>query len=115
MQNYINPIFTQPRQATDIDLINEVRKILIESGLNKEMIEAYNTHVYIVDAENKCPEAQRFLLNRFCNIQLISFGVSTTEERYCLVDSGLYTEWLRLFKNKIIPTAINLRLPKIIT
>lgn len=115
MSNPINPIFTQAREPTDIDLISEVRILLKSSGLNKELMEAYDTHQYIVDGSLLRPEAQRFLLNRFWNIQLISFGVETTEERYCLLDCGDYSEWLRLFKAKILPTAIRLRLPKVIT
>lgn len=115
MSNSINPIFTQPRETTDTDMISEVREMLRSSGLNHELVSAYDTHQYIIDASTLRPEAQRFLLNRYWNIQLISFGIETSEERYCLLDCGDYTEWLRLFRTKILPTAVRLRLPKIIT
>lgn len=114
MNSNINPIFTQPRQPEDTDMVSLVREKLISAGLAKEVIEAFDTDQYIKDAVNLAPEGQRFLLNRFWHIQLINCGTATIEERYCLLDSGDYKEWIRLFSLKILPTAISLRLPKLI-
>lgn len=115
MTTNLHPAFTQPREETDIDLVQSVRALLQSSGLKQELLDAFETNQYIKDAATMRPEGQRFLLNRFWSIQLINFGTSTIEERYCLIDCGSYEEWLRLFQLKIVPTCVRLRLPKIIT
>lgn len=107
-------VFTDPRQDGDIDLIAETRVLLVNSGLSNEVNLHYDTNRYIKDASLMRPEGQRFLLNRFWNLQLLSTQASTVDERYCLVNNGEYSDWLRLYKQKILPFAIAHRLPKTI-
>ena len=103
------------RQPGDLNLILEVRQALIEVGLLQEVQQAFDTNHYILDGLEKIPEVQRYLLNRFWNLQLLTVkDVSTLDERFCLVPDGAVEDWLRLFKQKILPFAIQHRLPRII-
>lgn len=107
-------LFTTQRQPGELDLISEVRNILCAAGLNKEVERSYDTNQYIIDGANLTTEAQRFLLNRFWNIQLIALGVNSVEQRFCLIDSGEYKDWIKLFKESIVPYAVSNRLPMLL-
>lgn len=114
MQTTQPPIETKPfdnRQPTDIDLISAVRDLLNESGLQQEVINNFDTSIYIQDALQMNPDGQRFLLNRFWNLQLLIVNAVTVEERFCLISTGEFNDWLRLFTAKILPCAITHRLP----
>lgn len=104
-------LFTNLRTVGEIDLVTEVRNILCSVGLTKEVAESYDTNQYIIDAAPLCPEAQRFLLNRFWNLQLLAIGITSVEQRFCLIDSGEYKDWIKLFKESIVPFAVSNRLP----
>lgn len=101
----------QTNNASGVDLVSEVRTILIESGLAKEVAENFDTNGFVRDAINIPFEGQRFLMNRYWNLQLLQLGVTSIEERFCLIDEGGMTEWIRLFKEKILPTLVSKRLP----
>lgn len=111
----INPIFTETRLPKDIDLIEEVRKRLIAAGLQKEVSVAYESNQYILDASRMRPEAQRFLLNRYWHLQMVSLGTESIEQRYCLIQTGEFKDWLKLFDQMILPLCIKIRLPRILT
>lgn len=112
--NETNNIFVSERQENDFNIVEEVRKILHSSGLAVECQNAFDTNQYIIDAQRIGPDGQRFLLNRYWNLQLLSLGVSSIEERFCLIESGNYSDWVRLFKSKIIPCLVKNRLPRVI-
>jgi hypothetical protein len=111
----INPLFTEPREPKDIDLVKCIRDLLVESGLNQQVIIAFDTNEDIINASAMRPEAQRFILNRFWHSQLIGFGVKTIEHRYCLLPTGDHSWWLKIFREKILPMCIELRLPIVLT
>jgi hypothetical protein len=104
-------IFLKERAPEDLDLVESVRNLLVNSGLLPEVMKNFDNSNYIRQASSLQPEAQRFLLNRFWNLQLLVVEQSTIEERFCLITTGEYTDWLRLFKDKILPCAIANRLP----
>jgi hypothetical protein len=105
--------YTEPRHPEDRDLVAEVRNLLVASGLAMEAQKAYDTHNYIVEACIRRPLTQRFLLNRFWNLQLIMAPKPSIEERSCLIVDGSIDEWLHLFKAKILPFLIETRLPAV--
>ena len=105
-------IFLQERKHDDIDLVSSVRQLLADSGLLPQVIMFFDNNQNILDAINRPPEAQRFLLNRYWNLQLLLVNDNTIEERFCLIPNGEYCDWLRLFKNKVLPCAIVNRLPR---
>lgn len=104
-------IFLKERAPEDLDLVESVRDLLVSSGLLPEVIKNFDSSKYIQQAEHLQPEGQRFLLNRYWNLQLLIVDQSTIEERFCLITNGEHTDWLRLFKDKILPCAIANRLP----
>lgn len=104
-------VFTAERLDTDICLVSSVREMLVASGLLPNVIVYFDTNNYIQEAYKMRPEGQRFLLNRFWNLQLLVIDVNTVDERFCLISNGECIDWLRLFKQKILPCAILHRLP----
>ena len=107
-------VFTESRQESDICLVTTVRNMLAESGLLPNVINNYDTCSYIQEAYKMRPEGQRFLLNRFWNLQLLVIDKNTIDERFCLISNGEVSDWLRLFKEKILPCAILNRLPTVL-
>lgn len=105
-------IFLQTRKPDDLDMIAQVRQLLGDSGLLPQVVQFFDTSKFIIDGINRPPEAQRFLLNKFWNLQLLLVNENTIEERFCLIPNGEYCDWLRLFKDKILPCCIAHRLPR---
>ena len=99
------------RQEGELDLVAEVRKALVESGLLQKVIDAYDNNRFIVEASGKASSVQRFLLNRYWNQELIFSEKPSIEERYCLIPNGTVEDWLRLFKAKVLPFVIAHDLP----
>ena len=107
-------LYKTQRTTDDIDLVQETRRILTEAGLGQEVAIAFDSNPYVLDALTKKPEVQRYMLNRFWNIQLLTANAESFEERYCLIPNGNVLDWLRLFAEKIVPFAVTHRLPKVI-
>jgi len=102
--------YRQEKSADDIDLIAEVRGILISSGLFNKLA-AYDNNRFILEAKGKTSSAQRFLLNRFWSSQLSQAKKVSIEQRYSLIPNGEITDWLRLFKSCVLPFIIENNLP----
>lgn len=112
--NAANPqsnIFSSPRQEGELDLVSICRTMLVEAGLMQSVTAAFDQNQYIRDAISLGPEAQRFLLNKFWHLQLISLGCDTQKERFCLLDQGDYNEWIRCFREAVLPKVIEYKLP----
>lgn len=105
--------YLQKPQEGEIDLVATVRTILQENGLGQNIL-AYDSNLHIQQAIGKNQEAQRYILNRFWNIQLLDCSDISIDERYCLIPNGTIQEWLNLFKTKVLPFCIKNNLPKAI-
>jgi hypothetical protein len=103
--------YQQVREPGDRDLVAEVRQKLIQAGVPMESMVHFNNHQNIIDASNKKPEAQRFLLNRYWNIQLLNCPKTSADERFCLIPNGTLDDWMRLFEAKVLPFIITNGLP----
>jgi hypothetical protein len=101
------------REEGDTDLICACVDVLKESGLGQKIDIFLDNHNIISGIKLK-PEAQRFLLNQYWRVQLMSAPVSSTNERFNLIDTGTPSDWLRLFKQFIIPFIVEHDLPKVI-
>jgi hypothetical protein len=44
------------------------------------------------------PGIQRFHINRYWRVELAKLSVDTMDLRFCLVDTGQISDWLRLFR-----------------
>ena len=110
MQSGVNAYF-QPKPFGDIDLVDEVRQALLGAGLHANVAAAYDNNRFIVDAVGKPSNVQRHLLNRYWSQQLMSTFVPSMDERYCLIPNGEVSDWLKLFKQKVLPFAIANNLP----
>lgn len=103
--------YHQPKDAADVDLIQAVRDHLNNSGLNNRVTAFYDSNRFIIEARDKNSNAQRFLLNRYWSLQLMTSPKPSTEERFCLIPNGTTEDWLKLFKNKVLPFVIENNLP----
>ena len=104
-------LFTKPRGENEINLIGEVRSLLMQSGLSAN-VPAFDSNRYIKDGVDLGPQAQRFLLNRFWTLQLMQLPVNTQDARFCLIDTGSYKDWLRLFCDRVLPLVQEHQLPR---
>lgn len=107
----MNQDYFKPRTEGEIDLVAEVRNILVSSGLGQN-IGNYDDNRIIVDAVDKSSAVQRFQLNRFFALQMVMVNANSTEERFCLIPNGNVSDWLILFKSKVLPFLIEHNLPK---
>lgn len=58
------------------------------------------------------PGIQRFLINRYWRETLGLYKENTLQVRQCLIDSGSFEDWLRLFEQGVIPCVLRNTLPK---
>lgn len=107
--------FFMPRLENEIDLVSEVRNILIEAGLGNILADTYDSHHFILEAVNKPSHVQRYFMNRYWNLQLMTIPSKSIEQRYCLIPNGEISDWLKLFKQSVIPFLIGNNLPIRIT
>ena len=105
-------LFHRQRQEFEIDLIQDVRKLLVDSGLNDKVTAAYDNNHFILNAMTANAEVQRYALNRFWNLQLVQSAAPSTQERFCLITNGSGVDWFTLFKAKVLPFIISNDLPK---
>ena len=96
--------FNESRQPGDIDLVNEITFILI--SVNHPEPTNWTKDPIIIEAMNAAPKLQRFLINRYWRTQLGLCTQSTTRERFCLVDTGSYEEYLTIFKDAVAPSIV---------
>lgn len=111
MSNAAIQEYLQVRQPADFDLVAHVRQMLINAGSHPEAISAYDNHHLVLEAMDKVPTIQRFLLNRFWMLQLMSCPAVSTKERYCLIPNGSIDDWVRLFGDTVLPFATRNNLP----
>lgn len=106
-------ILDRKRQENEVDLISECARVMTESGLGQK-IDIFLSNHTIADAKDLDPIAQRFLLNQYWRLQLMTASVSSTNERFNLLDSGEPNDWLRMFAQFVIPFLVEQDLPKVI-
>lgn len=97
--------------VNEINLVNEVNQLLIESGLVKEAQENFISKPSIVSIKDCDFMIQMDVLNTFWRIQLSRFGAESQNARYCLVDRAEPKQWLKLFKDAVLPFIISKNLP----
>lgn len=104
----VSDIFTAPRQANDLDLLQEVTKLLEKAGHPNP--NGWTSDARLQEAQGANPKLQRFLINRYWRLKLGSLGIDTTTQRYCLFDEGPDTSWLQTFDNVIVSTVVTYQL-----
>ena len=110
-QSHAVPTAAELIQAED-NLLEYVRSIMIDAGLNQRVHEAYDNNQYIKDAQGTPVNMQRFLLNRFWMLQVLSVDAPSHDVRFSLIDTGSFRDWKRLFKDVVLPFAVQHNLPR---
>lgn len=111
-QKYDFEKFMQPRQADDIDLVAVIRSILVPFGLENKLQLYFDTDDFIVQAQSKRPEIQRYLLNSYLTLQLQMSRKDSMKIRYSLMPSGPLEDWIQIFREYIAPFMADQDLPK---
>lgn len=106
--------FYSGRQEGDIDLVALVHEALRYSHVSEESLLAYSKHPLIIEASNKQPSVQRWLLNRYWVLQLVSIPVNSVNIRLYLIQNGTEEDWMRLFTQHVLPFLISNGLPKVL-
>ncbi len=83
------------------DLIDEIDAILLDNQLYSFL----EWKALLSPNAVGCTDIglQRFLINRRWREILGCMGIDTIDARFCLVDQGYISDWLRLFKDGVIP------------
>jgi hypothetical protein len=110
LNNGYNEYFAE-RLQNDIDLVVTIGDLLIESGIKTERVQDYYDAPLIMDAGNKRPVVQRFLLNRYWTTQLLSLDINTVDIRFSLFNDGTIDDWLNVFKEITLPVILKNNLP----
>jgi len=103
--------YNQERSESDRNLILEVRQLLVDAGLGPYVENNYDNHHFIQDGLNKNPDVQRWFLNRYWHLQLMSTDALSVNERFCLIPNGTIDEWFDLFRKEIMPFVVRHSLP----
>lgn len=98
--------------AGEENLIQFTRNIMIDAGLKQRVLEAFDDNQYIRDAKGTPAAMQRFLLNRFWMLQALSVEAPSHDVRFSLIETGSFQDWKRLFKDVVLPFAIQHDLPR---
>ena len=110
-QSHAVPTAAELIQAED-NLLEYVRSIRIDAGLKQRVLEVYDNNQYIKDAQGTPANMQRFLLNRFWMLQVLSVDAPSHDVRFSLIDTGSFRDWKRLFKDVVLPFAVQHNLPR---
>ncbi len=102
--------YSAPREDGDVDLVKIIRDMLIKVG-QLPKVHLYDNSVKIKEASIRRPDVQRFILNDYWNIQIMSVDTDSIDVRYCLVGRGDYKTWLELFESKVLPFIMEHNLP----
>lgn len=86
-----------------LDLHHEVRKLIAEN--DPALAERY------CDVAPRETENQVVHHNRFWRSELGRLSVNTISERECLIDEIDPRDWLRHFRNHVLPTIVRFKLP----
>lgn len=103
--------YREPRADGEINLIAQVRQLLVNAGLENAASSFYDSDANLRDALNRNAEVQRYWLNRYWNLQLMNCRTVSVNERFCLIPNGSVDDWLRLFTDKVLPFIVKNQLP----
>lgn len=98
------------QEGEQVNLVEVVTAMLFSAGHPQPQAWLQGLHPDAINSNN--PEVQRFLINRYWRGQIAQVPGNTLDIRYCLVDQGQYTDWIRLFKNGVLPCIMDNQLPK---
>lgn len=99
-------------QPDEIDLVDATKAILARHGLD---VDAFLASHDVQEAVGRNESVQRYWLNRYWNVQLMSVPANSIEERFCLIPNGSAQTWLDLFEKKIVAFCKKHGLPKVLS
>ena len=106
--------YFRDRLPDEIDLIEEVRNYLLQSGLQEQVGLSYDQDTNIQNAKRRNAAVQRFVLNRYWTSQLYCTVENTEHLRRLLFPEGDIQLWLATFRTEILPFIVRNKLPVVI-
>ena len=98
----VSPI-TTARAEGEFDLVAACREAMLSYGLGDKVTSVFDQDLNIRQAANLGVVGQRHILNRYFNLQLLTKASLSVDERFCLIDRGSAEDWLRIFRDTIVP------------
>ena len=92
------------RLPGDVDLVNEITNLLSQAG--HPAPSNWENQLAMANPRTLGPNLQRFIINRYWRVKLGICEQNSTMERFCLIDSGEYKDYLEIFKVNVIPFII---------
>lgn len=112
--NVVVDQYNKPTSPIDIDMVKSVESLLVREGLGTDLVDAYYGNRFISEAVGKNSATQRFLLNKFWNLQIGLVDGGGVNERYNLLRDGSINDWMVAFETNVLPFIKKHHLPKVI-
>lgn len=104
MASITDNVFIETRKESDPDVVVEITALLTQA--NHPNPQAWLEADTVKQAAAAAPKLQRFLVNRHWRLALGMCKESTTAERFCLLDEGKVEDYLKVFKEAILPVVV---------
>lgn len=102
----------QPISVLEVNLVKAVEELLIREGCGTNLPITYYGNRLISEAVGKNSTTQRFLLNKFWNLQIGLVEGGGINERYNLLRDGSFNDWVTSFEKNVLPFIKKNQLPR---
>lgn len=106
--------FYKQREEGEFDLVAKCRELMLSKGLEEQVLSAWDTDSNIIEAAPLCFASQRFIINKYWQLQLFTLEKDTQKERFCLIDKGEPKDWVKCFTDVILPRVVAEGLPRVL-
>lgn len=100
------PTLERPRVDGDIDIVSLVCAEMMTQGY--ALVEMWCNESEIVEARDRNPDLQRFLISRNLRIKLGMSSVPTSIERFALDASSSNEDYLKNMRELVIPALVKI-------
>ena len=115
MADNFNPqeIYKRDRLDGEYDVVESIRQAMLDSGASRESIEYFDNHYQIVKARSLNADAQVMHCLLFVTAQLATIDNGyAIDARQAIAMQMRPSEWISIFKGKVLPLFIEHDLPK---
>lgn len=104
------------RSQSDLNLIMIIRQLLIDNGLENNVLSYYDTNPIIIDNINKSSIIQIDALNNYWNLQILFIEQNNNVSTQGIRQYGLLRDvndklWLKSFKHELLNFIVRYDLP----
>lgn len=111
-------VYNRPRERREMDLIDDVRQLLLQSVGRDVVEQAFDQNRFIQEGRMRNAHAQQYCLNRYFSLQFMTLAPEHIDDsqmaRFSLLTDAHPLDWLTVFRQKVLPTLIHYRLPVVV-